>query len=434
MLKHKCLGLDEIRRADSANERCTSYVVTLVHGTWAGKRKWTSEDSLLRSTLQKRLGPVEFRTVVWSGGNWAHDRLAAAARIQAHLSDALRERPDARHFVIAHSHGGNAVMYALRDDELQRRLAGTVFLATPFLHVAPPQFNEGSAADAMKGALILFAVLVALVLASILVSAAVPFSDWFNRFSSSLIGSVISLLLSFGLLFAFPRVVAAPFVLAVLASERLTQRFTRLRRELTLPQYPVLPVLILRTTGDEASGVLAMSQFLSWLVGRITSVLASLANKIRLSGDEGGRLWSFLLIAVWALTFAWVRKSEPIVREDFAYPIWTLFVSLMIGAMSLALFVWVVRITLLAGVALLLFVRAMSLVPFGIDVALASVVLQITAEATPPGSWTLTHVPGRPAGPSGFVARFAHSHIYNDEDTLEAIANFLRDKGASAAR
>src|SRR5438094_9750913 len=114
------------------------YVVTLVHGTWAGKHKWTINGSPLRRELETRLGAIEFRTVQWSGGNWARDRLDAAARLRSHLSETLNQRPNAHHFIIAHSHGGNALMYALQDAEISRQIAGVVTLATPFLHVRTP--------------------------------------------------------------------------------------------------------------------------------------------------------------------------------------------------------------------------------------------------------------------------------------------------------
>jgi len=48
----------------------------------------------------------------------------------------LQKYPGARHFIIAHSHGGNVVLYAVRESPLMRsQLGGLVFLSTPFLHV-----------------------------------------------------------------------------------------------------------------------------------------------------------------------------------------------------------------------------------------------------------------------------------------------------------
>jgi hypothetical protein len=99
----------------------------------------------------------------------------------------------------------------------------------------------------------------------------------------------------------------------------------------------------------------------------------------------------------------------------------------VLGALCVTLLTWIAWVFLLIGVGVLLFLRALSLVPFGIDVALASVVLSVTVEATPPGSWQVTHVAGRASRTAASAALLAHSDIYNDEDALEAIAKFLRD-------
>jgi hypothetical protein len=417
-----------------------SYVVTLVHGTWAGKRKWTTEGSPLRLTLQRHLGQVEFRAVEWNGGNWAHDRLAAAERIRSHLIEELRERPDARHFVIAHSHGGNAVLYALRDVELQRNLAGVVMLATPFLHVGAPQFNEDSATAAMRGALILLAFLIALVVFGFAVDPIAEWlqrAQWLQRFDqNNLFGSLFALMALVFAIFVVPRLVAAPFFLGSLASERFADRFRRLRHELTLPKDLAVPVLILRTTGDEASAALAVSQFLSWLIVKVTAVLAVLASKVAIFSDErelSNRelFWvRMAVVAGWPLIFVvWARKYEPIVSVDFAYPVWTLIVSLIGSLTAILLCSWAARIILLTCVLLVLLIRVVSLLPFGVDIAAASIVLQITAEATPPGAWNLTHVSGRV---SESVTGLAHTYIYNDEDALIAIAKFLREQGVAS--
>jgi hypothetical protein len=58
--------------------------------------------------------------------------MMAAVRLRADLWQAIAEFPDARHVVIAHSHGGNVALYALKDPELRSQIAGVVTLATPF--------------------------------------------------------------------------------------------------------------------------------------------------------------------------------------------------------------------------------------------------------------------------------------------------------------
>jgi hypothetical protein len=96
--------------------------------------------------------------------------------------------------------------------------------------------------------------------------------------------------------------------------------------------------------------------------------------------------------------------------------------------MSLALGYFALWVVLHTAIAILLLLRAATLSLFGIDVAMASVVLDLTAEVTPPGFWRVLNVSAKPEQPKGLLGNLAHSHIYNDEDALAAIAAFLRDE------
>lgn len=59
----------------------------------------------------------------------------ATQSLAMELTDRVLNYPHARHFIIAHSHGGNIVCYALRDHpELAQNIAGVITLSTPFLH------------------------------------------------------------------------------------------------------------------------------------------------------------------------------------------------------------------------------------------------------------------------------------------------------------
>lgn len=409
-----------------------SSVVTLVHGTWAGRSEWTLEGSHFRTRLENQLGSIEFRRVQWSGRNWARDRLEAGEQLRAQLKETLSQRPDARHFIIAHSHGGNAVMYALQDAQLRRRVAGVVTLATPFLNVGASQIAEESAGEALKLLVAFFGGLAALVAFAILFLGA---GILFWRLRSPGMGyEIFAAIVELGLLFAFAALLHAPRAIGTAAGGRLLQRFTHLREALAVDWHADLPVLIIRTTGDEASGVLSASQLLSWLIGRVAALIAWLAGRVGLPFKGGfvtpimrrGKKnpsvpWRKMTIFVaTALNFAWAHKYEPIVKADFAFPIWTLCLSFFFGLFSIVLVYWVLWAVLHAVLAVLLLFRAGALSVFGIDVAMASVVLDVTAEPTPPGPWRVFNVCAK-----GLGGGLAHSHIYNDEDTLAAIAAFL---------
>ena len=111
-----------------------SYVVTMIHGTFARNALWTSDASNLCKTLREQLcEDIVIRRFPWSGANRNADRIEAGKKLADALNENLASYPDAAHFVIAHSHGGNLALYALHDLRLQERLSGIICMNTPFL-------------------------------------------------------------------------------------------------------------------------------------------------------------------------------------------------------------------------------------------------------------------------------------------------------------
>src|SRR4051794_38938923 len=102
------------------------YVVTLVHGTLlsggqVGRGHWTMPSSPLRDLLDLKIPGIQFEVFSWSGRNAHKDRIAAADSLKLQLRGQVQSFPDAVHVIIAHSHGGNVALFALRDIELQAR-------------------------------------------------------------------------------------------------------------------------------------------------------------------------------------------------------------------------------------------------------------------------------------------------------------------------
>jgi hypothetical protein len=120
-------------------------IVTLVHGTWGSGAPFTRPGSPLRRAITDLLEPrlplsnreflrVGFLTFNWKGANGNHSRLTASAELQKFLWEATAKYPNYRHIVIAHSHGGNVVLHALKEDgRLSSRIAGIITVGTPFL-------------------------------------------------------------------------------------------------------------------------------------------------------------------------------------------------------------------------------------------------------------------------------------------------------------
>lgn len=130
-----------------ATMRSDHLIVVLVHGTKVrlfGREllappTWTKPDSLFRSSLAGILGEkplfVEFE---WSGANTHRARISAAGRLADLLRQLRREHAAAMIVLIAHSHGGNVALYAMRQlgtaGAVPRHpVDGLVCLGTPFL-------------------------------------------------------------------------------------------------------------------------------------------------------------------------------------------------------------------------------------------------------------------------------------------------------------
>lgn len=120
------------------------YIITLVHGTWFPNAKWTRGGSPLRSILEQQLDGkqnIYFNSFQWRGdyglpfNNSHRHRIQAGEKLKDNLNDLLAKYPRAKHYIIAHSHGGNVASYALRDATLRRRISGMICLGTPFITV-----------------------------------------------------------------------------------------------------------------------------------------------------------------------------------------------------------------------------------------------------------------------------------------------------------
>jgi len=109
-------------------------IITLIHGTWARGAQWTKDTSPLANALKERIeGEVRIETFSWSGRNLHSSRRRAAVNLRRHVLITAKQYPEARHFLIAHSHGGVVALYALADAEAKASVSGVICLATPFI-------------------------------------------------------------------------------------------------------------------------------------------------------------------------------------------------------------------------------------------------------------------------------------------------------------
>ena len=116
-----------------------SVAIFLIHGTFARGAAWTTQDSTFRTQLEKDLNAlnyhdVRFHVFEWNGRNTHKDRRQAAVCFERILRSSIRRDPSTRHFVVAHSHGGNIAIRALRRSRhFSEMPVGVITLATPFL-------------------------------------------------------------------------------------------------------------------------------------------------------------------------------------------------------------------------------------------------------------------------------------------------------------
>jgi hypothetical protein len=125
------------------SEEKAKYCVTLVHGTFAPNANWTQEGSVLRKTFEKALGgkrQAQFVPVGWSGANSQTERLSGSAKLSEKLLQNFHQYPDAAHFVVAHSHGGNIALMSCAAPSVAKTVSGLICLATPFLSYAPRRY------------------------------------------------------------------------------------------------------------------------------------------------------------------------------------------------------------------------------------------------------------------------------------------------------
>ena len=116
-----------------SRDTVTPVVVTLIHGTWARRARWTDRSSPLSQALLQIPHVRDIVRFEWSGRNSHWARIKAAKRLAEHHETVTHKHPGCRHYVIAHSHGGNVALYACR--WYRKTIGGIACLSTPFLHV-----------------------------------------------------------------------------------------------------------------------------------------------------------------------------------------------------------------------------------------------------------------------------------------------------------
>ena len=293
-------------------------VVTLVHGTFARRARWILEGSLLRRGLGERLGPdCIFAPFRWTGGNSHGAREVAAERLRGHLRS-LRERfPGSRHFVVAHSHGGNVASYAMQDEEARRGVSGLVFLATPFIVCEPRSMFKYTLHLAWISGGVL-SVMVGLLVAAGVEEWLAGRTEWatFLAWLTGLVCGFLAMLL-----------LIAPLLRAWVTVEVLAEGAEKRSARLTVRRELLHDTLAIRPEWDEASLWLRTLLALSLLPDRILDKL----SRFLVSWPKNMGCYVLAALGIGSLL---VVVEELIWGEDVGVA--TSFVIAVIGAPTLA--------------------------------------------------------------------------------------------------
>lgn len=446
------VGNADIRR------EMTKFVLTFVHGTWgrgmiwpSGDAAWTTDASTLCRSLRDRLGPdVVFRRFRWSGRNSHTARLNASKRLRDFLQEGLAEWPDATHIVVAHSHGGNVALMTLGASNLSERIAGVACLATPFIAARDRNLGRDPWAIVAPASLCLF-----MIGLSVLLVITVSESFWVV---SGLLAIACGLLIS-----AF-----------VLLQTPVIEHASILRGELSPRPLEKDRLLLIRSPADEASLALAVFQFLSQTTVRLflfgeawyvheERIIENLAQKppgklFLIAVFAWAGFLAFFFMDVMDVDSPWLLISAVVsffialpfvvvvsaaVNEKWTHsalyekwffrpnprwgPRWLSSrnpISWLLG-LPLAALIWLIIIPLLSLLLVL---------PFGWQAAFANILLDVTADTTPPGSWEI-HLIEPPTSEEigGPVPPLMHK-VYENPRVQRKLGEWIETRRSDAAK
>lgn len=406
-------------------------IVTLVHGTWASESDWVREDSPLckafAEVLDDAIKPQVFR---WSGQNSFSARQAAAAELQAFLNERIRLFPSDRHAIVAHSHGGNVTLLALRDEVLRSRIDSVVCLSTPFIAASLRNLGEFSDVD------VSFLLWLIATVACVTVIAVTPslkelmLKVYFPENASKTVEYAVLLVLV--ILVSFIR-----FTLKYLLT-RWRNFAEAFERKLAFPQINEVNLLVVRPPADEASAALVAMQFVGLVASKAWMFLSGLPRVLSRISDtwwawssQNRRLAILISVAISTGTLGSLQViSQGLsgtiadLREEWPYALVLIpIVAFMTWAGYIVIFSQLLSIVGLTVVSLLLFplllVLSITLLPFSPLAALLIGLLEITVEATPPGKCFVVQLP--PTSALGL----RHSSTYLNPIAIKATVDWI---------
>lgn len=412
--------------------------IVLVHGTWGrgwwrlvGKtssalpehRYWFQLGSSFYEAIRTSVpAQLDFHAFLWSGANRFIGRYGAAIRLAKELLRLSFHDPSTPVLVIAHSHGGNVALLAASLLSAKHRPLAIATMGTPFIYVTEKEIS-GFESSAM-----LLGVVLTIVITPFILGVLVPLIiiGWAEHSESYLLLSLA--------------IIAAIAIFYFVFSSwdgivnRVGKRYRKLKYRLLKSSPKNLPcdLLVLRATGDEASGALAASS----LMARLLSLL-----KRRTIGSNPVIATLRVIVLIFLLSWG-VFALAAAFGSALCWGVGVLEIT-QVGTFCETVRADLHRFGTESGWVLLLFVYGWFLIPviffmffiteaiivgtfFGADAISAIYSLQITSEARPIRGNSTHNIREPDVIKVGDSERLAHG-LYNLKQSRETLTRWIMD-------
>lgn len=400
-------------------------ILTMIHGTWAG-----GSPSIMSKLSEHVCSHFDMEDVIirefrWSGLNRFSARERAVIELRNQISQVSSEFPSAAHYLIAHSHGGNIAMLALKEEAVSKCISGVVCLATPFLHISKRRSLLGSKlVDNSIGLLF-----------GLLCVGSIGLAGYLYIIDKSVAAMIV---LMIGLI---------AFVYGV---SKLSSRAPTLHRLLQLhglPESIKCDALLVRSTEDEASDALTFVHVYSRLIYFTYAYPQELLFKAPIFLLVKLNMLADLKLPVVKINLRVVLlllSFGSFLFENVEFGVLLAMLALASTSVGIALLMVIILLAIVIiylPVAAILSILLIPLgVAFGPDVCFLAAYLNVSAEDTPPGEWRVLRLVDvindqeTAAGDVGdgevdddwyFHDGLKHSKIYDDIRVHKAVCEFI---------
>ena len=297
MISHQNFDDSALRTSKNKlfEDKYPRYLITLVHGTFAMNAEWIQNESKFTRQLTKELdAPSHVFSFNWSGKNSHSARLQGGSELAAHLTTINTKYPHSENIIIAHSHGGNVALYAIKELKSPEFRFQLITLATPFLNV-----KERNLSFAMNVAPY-FVAIFALNISLFLIPALLFLVIYLFKFLDIIYGRPLDLeviqyiLLALGLfLLVVPliyKITKKSFEFAKGFASSAHGKAALIQNKIDIKSFEGFPSMSIIMKGDEAGALLGTSSFLSEITFIISDFLKRVGSYLAEKG--GGTWWS----------------------------------------------------------------------------------------------------------------------------------------------